>query len=69
MRVVYCSCGERLEATDNQKLFRRYRHHVDVTHIGSCLADEQIHAVITANSYDGIVKPINNGHSKEYGAS
>ena len=52
MRAVYCSCGVCLEASDNQKLFRRYRHHVDETHTGSCITEEQIHTVITANAYE-----------------
>jgi hypothetical protein len=69
MRTVYCSCGLRLEAADNTALFHRYRRHLDEAHIGCCFTDEQIQAVITANSFEYTEASDGNERSKEYGAS
>jgi hypothetical protein len=67
MLRVYCSCGIRLEAATKKLLFRRYRRHVDETHVGSCLTDEQIQAVITANSFERTDTPGDIEKAKEYG--
>jgi len=61
MLTVYCSCGVRLAAATKKILFRRYRRHVDETHVGSCLTDGQIQAVITANAFERTDTPREGG--------
>jgi hypothetical protein len=61
MLTVYCSCGVRLAAATKKILFRRYRRYVDETHVGSCLTDGQIQAVITANAFERTDTPREGG--------
>ena len=68
MCIVCCSCGMSLEVTDTSGLVHRYRHHLDESHRGCCLTDEQIQAVIAANSFERTETPMHTEYSKAYGA-
>ena len=52
MRTVFCACGHRLSAVDDDRLFQRYRNHVDEAHPDDRITDEQIRAVIAACAHD-----------------
>jgi hypothetical protein len=58
-----------LGAIDTTALFHRYRRHLDESHRGCCLTDEQIQAVIAANSFERTETPEHTEHRKEYSAS
>ncbi|CAN5363094.1 hypothetical protein BH20ACT24_BH20ACT24_13240 [soil metagenome] len=47
MRAVDGSCGHRLEAEDDQALFRAFRDHADQDHPEMGLSDDQIRDTIT----------------------
>jgi steroid delta-isomerase-like uncharacterized protein len=50
LRTVFCACGARLVALDDETLFQAYHHHVDAAHAQDqfTVTDEQIRAVIAA---------------------
>jgi len=52
MRTVFCSCGQRLTASDDAALFDAYRAHADEAHPELHLNDSQITAVLKANAHD-----------------
>jgi hypothetical protein len=52
MRTVFCSCGVRLNAPDDEALFDVYRKHVDEAHSESHITDETIRGVIAGSAHD-----------------
>jgi predicted small metal-binding protein len=52
MRVIDCPCGHRLEAEDDEELFRKAREHVDRDHPEMERSDEEIRQRIAADAYD-----------------
>ncbi len=52
MRAIECPCGHRLEAADDEELFRLARAHVDKDHPEMQRTDEQIRARIANDAYD-----------------
>lgn len=51
MRTVYCACGARLEADDDQSLTKQYCVHVVRMHPDRDLTDEHVRAVMV-NAFD-----------------
>ena len=52
MRAVFCSCGIRLLAPDDEMLFDVYRKHVDEAHPQMHITDEAILGVIVGSAHD-----------------
>ena len=52
MRALDCPCGHRLEADDDEQLFRLAREHVDTEHPEMQRTDEEIRARIASDAYD-----------------
>jgi predicted small metal-binding protein len=52
MRTVFCSCGIRLLAPDDEELFSVYRKHFDEAHPEMHITDETIHGVIDGSAHD-----------------
>lgn len=52
MRTVFCACGRRVVAADDDTLFYVLRAHVDQEHPERGFTDEQLRAVTSANSFD-----------------
>ena len=52
MRAIDCPCGHRLEATDDDELFRLAREHVDRDHPEMQRSDEELRARIAADAYN-----------------
>ena len=52
MRAIDCPCGHRLEATDDEELFRLAREHVDRDHPEMHRTNDQIRARVVADAYD-----------------
>jgi hypothetical protein len=53
MRVIDCPCGHRLEAADDEQLFRLAREHVDRDHPELQRTDEEFRERVAADAYDG----------------
>ena len=52
MRAIDCPCGHRLEADDDEELFRLARDHVDRDHPEMERTDEQLRERIAADAYE-----------------
>jgi predicted small metal-binding protein len=52
MRAIDCPCGHRLEAEDDEELFRKAREHVDQDHPEMERTDEQLRERVAADAYD-----------------
>lgn len=52
MRAIDCPCGHRLEATDDQELFRLAREHIDRDHPEMKRTDEQIRERVAVDAHD-----------------
>jgi predicted small metal-binding protein len=52
MRAIDCPCGHRIEAPDDEELFRRVREHVDTDHPDLERTDEQLRTRIANDAYD-----------------
>jgi hypothetical protein len=52
MRAIECPCGHRVEAADDEELFRLCRDHVDRDDPEMTGTDEQMRARIAADAYD-----------------
>ena len=52
MRAIDCPCGHRLEANDDEELFRLAREHVDREHPEMERTDDQLRERIAADAYD-----------------
>jgi hypothetical protein len=52
MRTIDCPCGHRLQADDDEALFRLCREHVDRDHPEMERTDEQIRERVVADAYD-----------------
>jgi len=52
MRVIDCPCGHRLEAADDEELFRLAREHVQRDHPELRRSDDEIRARVTADAHD-----------------
>ena len=52
MRAIDCPCGHRLEAADDEELFRKAREHVDRDHPEMERTDEQLRERVAADAYD-----------------
>ena len=52
MRAIDCPCGHRLEATDDEELFRQAREHVDRDHPEMERTDEELRQRVAADAYD-----------------
>lgn len=54
LRTVFCACGARLVALDDETLFQAYHHHVAAAHREDQFAvtDEQIRAVMAACAHE-----------------
>jgi hypothetical protein len=52
MRAIDCPCGHRLEAADDEELFRVVRQHVDGDHPELERTDEQLRQKIANDAYD-----------------
>jgi len=52
MRAIDCPCGHRLEAADDDELFRLAREHVDRDHPEMERTDEQLRERVAADAYD-----------------
>jgi predicted small metal-binding protein len=52
MRAIDCPCGHRLEAPEEQELFRLAREHVDREHREMQRDDAQIRERVARDAYD-----------------
>jgi predicted small metal-binding protein len=52
MRVIDCPCGHRLEAPNDDELFRLAREHVDRDHPGMQRTDDEIRRRVANDAYD-----------------
>jgi uncharacterized protein DUF1059 len=52
MRAIDCPCGHRLEAENDEALFRAAREHVDRDHPEMERSDEELRARVAADAYD-----------------
>jgi len=52
VRVLDCSCGQPLEADNNEKLFKRAREHVDTDHPEMELSDEKVRHIVDRGAYE-----------------
>ena len=52
MTALECPCGHRLEAADDEELFRLAREHVDTDHPEMERTDEQIRERIASDAHD-----------------
>jgi predicted small metal-binding protein len=52
MRAIDCPCGHRLEAENDEELFRRAREHVDRDHPELERSDDELRARVAADAYD-----------------
>ena len=52
MRAIDCPCGHRLEAVDDEELFRRAREHIAEHHPAMQRTDEQIRERVAADAYE-----------------
>lgn len=52
MRALDCSCGQHLEADNDEELFERARKHVDVDHPEMELSDEKQHNSVDRGAYE-----------------
>ena len=46
MRALDCSCGQHLEADNDEELFERAREHVDTDHPEMELSDEKVRHIV-----------------------
>lgn len=51
MRAIDCPCGHRVEAGDDEELFRLCREHITEHHPEMQRTDEQIHQRVAADAY------------------
>lgn len=52
MRAIDCPCGHRLEAEDDEELFKKAREHVDQDHPEMERTDQQLRERVAADAYD-----------------
>ena len=52
MRAIDCPCGHKLEAADDEELFKLAREHVDRDHPETQRTDNELRARISADAYD-----------------
>ena len=52
MRAIDCPCGHRLEASDDEELFREAREHIDQDHPEMDRTDDQVRERVAADAYD-----------------
>jgi predicted small metal-binding protein len=52
MRAIDCPCGHRLEASEDEELFRAARDHVDRDHPEMERSDDELRARVAADAYD-----------------
>ncbi len=52
MRAIDCPCGHRVEADDDDELFRRCREHIAEHHPDMRRTDEQIRRRVAADAYE-----------------
>jgi hypothetical protein len=53
MRAIECPCRHRLEAEDDEALFRAAREHVDRDHPEMDRSHDELRARVAADAYDG----------------
>jgi predicted small metal-binding protein len=46
VRALDCSCGQHLEADNDEELFKRAREHVDTDHPEMELSDEKVRHIV-----------------------
>jgi predicted small metal-binding protein len=57
MRAIDCPCGHRLEAADDEELFRRCGEHIAEHHPEMERTDEQIRRRVADDAYEaGVVR-------------
>lgn len=52
MRAIDCPCGHRLEASDDDALFRQARDHVSEHHPDMQRSDQQLRQRVAQDAYD-----------------
>jgi hypothetical protein len=52
MRAIDCPCGHRLEAVDDEQLFRAAREHIDRDHPEMQRTDQELRARVAADAYE-----------------
>ncbi len=52
MRALDCSCGQQLEADNDEELFERAREHVDADHPKMELSDEKVRHIADRGAYE-----------------
>jgi hypothetical protein len=52
MRAINCPCGHRLEGTDDEKLVRLAREHVDSHHPDMERSDDELRQLVIAGTYE-----------------
>jgi predicted small metal-binding protein len=52
VRALDCSCGQHLEADNDEELFKRAREHVDTDHPEMELSDEKVRHIVERGAYE-----------------
>lgn len=52
MRALDCSCGQHLEADNDEELFERAQEHVEKDHPKMELSDENLHHLVDRGGYE-----------------
>jgi len=52
VRALDCSCGQHLEADNDEKLFKRARKNVDTDHPEMELSDEKVRRIVDRGAYE-----------------
>ena len=52
MRALDCSCGQHLEADNDEELFERAREHVDTDQAEMELSDEKVRQIVDREAYE-----------------
>jgi predicted small metal-binding protein len=52
VRALDCSCGQHLEADNDEELFKRAREHVDTDHPEMKFSDEKVRHIVDRGAYE-----------------
>ena len=52
VRALDCSCGQHLEADNDEELFKRAREHVDIDHPAMEFRDEKVRHIVDRGAYE-----------------
>ncbi len=53
MKTVNCGCGERLEAANDEEMFKKVRAHIDQEHPEMQISDEEVRKIVEEGTPSG----------------